>query len=59
MSEEPKEGAQRKRSKRHRMNRNNISDKARVDSVREFGVITRAAWVNYKANLKPKVNQYL
>lgn len=47
---------QRKRSKRHRMKRNNISDKDRVQSVKEYGVYARQVHKNYLANLTPKHN---
>ncbi len=55
MPEEIQE-TQRKRSKRHRMKRNNISDKDRVNSVKEFGVYAREVEKNYRANLTPKKN---
>lgn len=51
MLQEPQaaEGTQRKRSKRHRMKRNNISNKARVDSVREFGIYSREVEKAYRS----------
>lgn len=42
----------RKRSKRHRTHRNNISDKERVNSVREFGIYCRAVDKAYRAKFK-------
>jgi len=53
MSEQIQSG-QRKRSKRHRMKRNNISDKARVDSVKEFGVYAREVQKKYLARYPKK-----
>lgn len=40
---------ERKRSKRNRRHRNNISDKARVESVKEFGVYARQVEKDYQA----------
>lgn len=53
--QEPQSG-QRKRSKRHRMKRNNISDKDRVQSAKDFGVYARQVHKDYLANLTPKHN---
>ena len=47
---------QRKRSKRHRMKRNNISDKARVESVIEFGIYSRQVERDYRARYHPTEN---
>lgn len=47
---------QRKRSKRHRMKRNNISDKARVESVKEFGVYARQVEKDYRERYPQKQN---
>lgn len=56
---QPVEGTQQKRSKRHRMKRNKISAKARVDAARDFAVWAQEANRRYKAKLKPKIHQYL
>ncbi len=50
---EQSEQTQRKRSKRHRMKRNNISNKARVESVKEFGIYSREVHKQYM-NRYPK-----
>lgn len=49
MEQQGSEQTQRKRSKRHRMKRNNISDKARVASVIEFGIYSRQVERDYRA----------
>lgn len=48
---------QRKRSKRHRMKRNNISDKDRVNSVREFGIYSRQVERDYRARYHSTENK--
>lgn len=53
---EQPEQQQRKRSKRHRMKRNNISDKARVASVIEFGIHSRQVERDYRARYHPATN---
>lgn len=50
-----KEDGSRKRSKRHRRKRNNISDKDRVQSTIEFGVISRGWEAKRKARWAPPV----
>lgn len=54
MPEEIKEQQQQKRSKRHRMNRNKISDKARIDAVREFGIYSREVEKKYRSRYPKK-----
>lgn len=48
---------QRKRSKRHRMKRNNISDKDRVNSVKEFGIYAREVERQYRARYRKQEPQ--
>lgn len=48
---------QRKRSKRHRMKRNNISDKARINSVIEFGIYSRQVERDYRTRYHSTQNQ--
>lgn len=55
-NQEPEE-KQRKRSKRHRINRNHISDKDRVQSAKEFGIYSRQIEKNYQSKY-PKTNKF-
>lgn len=48
-----------KRSKRHRTQRNKISNKARVEAVKDFSVWSRAAWAKYKAKHPKMVPQII
>lgn len=50
--------SQRKRSKRHRTHRNIISDKSRVESVKEFGAMSRQWEKNYRNRYPKQVNLY-
>jgi len=45
---------QRKRSKRHRMKRNNISDKDRVEAVKQFGEYAREVEKKYRSRYPKK-----
>lgn len=56
VSEELQE-KQRKRSKRHRINRNHISDKDRVQSVKEFGIYARQVEKDYQSRY-PEKNKF-
>lgn len=53
MAQEQQE-QQLKRSKRHRMKRNNISDKARVEAVKQFGDYSREVEKKYQARYPKK-----